>query len=86
MKEYDTQEENAASMAAEPQVSYGDTQQVLSMQGRCSQGIPLWYMSLERFGELFHQKLDACYSELQSDSKRCDWALHPVFFPIFVPN
>jgi hypothetical protein len=70
MKEYDNQEEQSASMAAEPQVAYGESQQIKSIPLGSSQNIPLGYMSLERFGELFHQKLDACYAELQGDSKQ----------------
>ena len=33
-------------------------------------GIPEGYMSLEAFGEAFHQKLDEAYAELQGDSKQ----------------
>ena len=33
-------------------------------------GIPEGYMSLEAFGESFHQKLDEAYAKLQGDSKQ----------------
>ncbi|MBQ6156394.1 MAG: hypothetical protein IJK22_07305 [Bacteroidales bacterium] len=29
--------------------------------------LPDGYMSLEQFGEIFHQKLNACYENVQSD-------------------
>lgn len=32
--------------------------------------IPAGYMSLERFGEIFHQKLDANYENLQSNRQQ----------------
>ena len=32
--------------------------------------IPAGYMSLERFGEIFHQKLDANYENLQSNRRQ----------------
>lgn len=70
MKEFDTQEETASSMASEPLVAYGETRHTMSMPHGSSIDIPAGYMSLERFGELFHQKLDACYAELHGDSKQ----------------
>ena len=30
--------------------------------------LPEGYMSLEQFGEIFHQKLDDCYAHLPSDN------------------
>lgn len=70
MKEYDTQEEDVTSMSAEAQAVYGETKQKNTMHHRTSQYIPFGYMPLERFGEFFHEKLDACYAELQGDSKQ----------------
>lgn len=32
--------------------------------------IPEGYMSLDKFGELFHRKLDEAYAKLQSDSEQ----------------
>lgn len=32
--------------------------------------IPEGYMSLDKFGELFHSKLDEAYAKLQSDSEQ----------------
>ena len=31
--------------------------------------VPEGYLSLEEFGEIFHQKLNAAYANLQGDSK-----------------
>ena len=56
-------------MASEPPATYGNMEQAHCFQGSSLQDIPLGYMTLERFGELFHQKLDACYAELQGDSQ-----------------
>ena len=33
--------------------------------------IPDGYMSLEQFGEIFHQKLDASYENLQNKQRSC---------------
>ena len=63
---YDSIEENTANMASEPQVAYGIATQFVPRP--YPDEIPEGYMTLERFGELFHQKLDACYARLQSDS------------------
>lgn len=69
MKSYDDIEETKPSMASEPQVSYGSVQASMTLPYPSSDRIPEGYMSLKRFGELFHQKLDACYAQLRSDSK-----------------
>lgn len=70
MKTYDTQEDKKTAIASEPAVTYGNLEQAHYFQGSSRQDIPLGYMTLERFGELFHQKLDACYAELQGDSQQ----------------
>ena len=33
------------------------------------QEIPQGYISLEKFGEIFHQKLDSAYAKIQRNSK-----------------
>lgn len=69
MESYDDKkEEKTASIASEPQVSYGNTQTVIPCQLRSSDKVPKGYMSLEQFGELFHQKLDECYAHLPSSN------------------
>lgn len=69
MESYEDNEERAASMASEPQVAFGNTQPVMPLHFGISDNIPNGYMSLEQFGELFHQKLDACYAHLPSDNQ-----------------
>lgn len=34
-----------------------------------AQEIPQGYVSLEKFGEIFHQKLDQAYAKIQRNSK-----------------
>ena len=70
MKPYENNEENKVTMAAEPQVAYGSVQPVPPSHFKSYNELPEDYMTLDRFGELFHQKLDACYAELQSNSKQ----------------
>ena len=65
---YDTKEENTPNMASEPQVDYGNTTQFNPRP--YSNEIREGFMTLERFGELFHQKLDACYARVQSNSEQ----------------
>ena len=65
---YDSKEEDTPNMASEPQVAYGNATQFIPLP--CSNEIPEGFMTLERFGELFHQKLDACYARLQGDSEQ----------------
>lgn len=67
MKSYDDIEDLKPSMASEPRVVYGSVQPSMPRPYPSSDRIPEGYMSLRRFGELFHQKLDACYAQLQSD-------------------
>ena len=66
--QYDSTEEDTPTMASEPPVAYESTTQFVPrpLHGE----IPEGFMTLERFGELFHQKLDACYERLQGDSKQ----------------
>ena len=70
MKTYDTQEDKKTAIASEPAVTYGNMEQAHCFQGSSLQDIPFGCMTLERFGELFHQKLDAYYAELQGDSQQ----------------
>ena len=57
-------------MASEPQVAYENAAQFAPRHYIRMDGVPEDCMSLERFGELFHQKLDACYARLRSNSKQ----------------
>lgn len=60
---YKTKKQNR-SEAQEPLATYGVMQQTPVMNDNI---LPDGYMSLDRFGEIFHQKLDACYENIQSD-------------------
>ena len=68
MESYKNNEEKPASIASEPQVAYGNTEPVTPVQHVTSSNAPQGYMSLEQFGELFHQKLDECYAHLPSSN------------------
>ena len=65
---YDSTENSAPTRASEPQMAYGNATQFLPRP--YSNEIPEGFMTLEHFGELFHQKLDACYARLQGDSEQ----------------
>jgi hypothetical protein len=70
MKPYDKQEENdSKNMVSEPEALYGSVQhnpiRIVSHNP-----VPKGYMTLDEFGELFHQKLDDCYAQLQNDNKQ----------------
>ena len=69
MKPYKQQEEEEnVKEASEPEAVYGIAQQsdiIPMVNGR---DVPEGYMTLEKFGELFHKKLDDCYAKLQSDN------------------
>ena len=62
-KKYKEKEPNIAT-AEEPAVVYNTAQKKTTKTE--NNDIPLGYMSLERFGEIFHQKLDDCYENLSS--------------------
>ena len=68
MKPYDNEEEKTSPSASEPQLAYGNVPQANPMPYNYSQDIPDGYMSLEQFGEIFHQKLDDCYAHLPSEN------------------
>lgn len=67
MKSYENIESDI-SMASEPQMAFGNVQATPPIQVNSYEGLPEGYMTLQCFGELFHQKLDACYAELRSNS------------------
>ena len=69
MKPYDNEEEKTSSSASEPQLAYGNVLRTNPMPYNYSQGTPNGYMSLEQFGEIFHQKLDDCYAHLPSENQ-----------------
>lgn len=59
------EKELKAMVAEEPAVLYNALRQPLTKTE--NNDIPLGYMSLERFGDLFHQKLDDCHEKLSSN-------------------
>ena len=67
---YDSEEEGTTTVASEPQVAYEIAEQFVPLPHNRMNGVPEGCMSLERFGELFHQKLDTCYVRLRSNSKQ----------------
>ena len=68
MKPYNDEEEKSSSIASEPQLAYGSVTQTTPLPKCSTQEVPKGYMTLEHFGELFHQKLDDCYAHLQSNN------------------
>lgn len=60
---YKTKTPNSSEVN-EPVASYCIPQQTIAMNDKY---LPDGYMSLEQFGEIFHQKLNACYENIQSD-------------------
>ena len=68
MKPYDNEEEKSPLMASEPQLAYGSATKCTHIPNLFPQGVPEGYMTLEHFGELFHQKLDDCYAHLPSST------------------
>lgn len=48
----------------EPTAMYGISHQAPVVEDTL---LPDGYMSLEQFGDIFHQKLDACYENIQGD-------------------
>ena len=53
-----------SSEVNDPVATYGIPQQTIAMNDKY---LPDGYMSLEQFGEIFHQKLNACYENVQSN-------------------
>ena len=68
MKPYNNEEKKSSSIASEPQLAYGNVTQTSPVPNCSTQGVPEGYMTLEHFGELFHQKLDDCYAHLPSNT------------------
>jgi hypothetical protein len=64
-KTYKTKDLNSSEVQ-EPLATYGVPQQMTALKDDC---LPDGFMSLDRFGEIFHQKLDACYENIQSNSQ-----------------
>ena len=62
MESYDNIEDTKPTIASEPQVAYTNAQSSMPMPYHSMDGIPDGYMSLVHFGELFHQKLNACHA------------------------
>lgn len=60
---YKTKTPNSSEVN-ESAATYGIPQQTITMNDKY---LPDGYMSLEQFGEIFHQKLNACYENVQSD-------------------
>lgn len=60
---YKTKKQNH-SVVQEPLATYGISHNPVVINDSV---IPDGYMSLEQFGEIFHQKLDANYENLQSN-------------------
>ena len=67
MKPYKQKKEKVKEVS-EPEAVYGIAQQSDIMQIVNGRDVPEGYMTLEKFGELFHKKLDDCYAKLQSDN------------------
>ena len=70
MKPYDKQNEENKNNVSEPEALYGTAQQQNPLNFIKTNSIPEGYMTLDEFGELFHQKLEACYEKLQNDNKQ----------------
>ena len=63
---YKTKKQNRSEVQ-EPLATYGISHNSVVINNLV---IPDGYMSLEQFGEIFHQKLDASYENLQSNRKQ----------------
>ena len=61
MKPYNKQKEIDKNNVSEPEALYGTVQQQNPLNFIKTNSIPEGYMSLDEFGELFHQKLETCY-------------------------
>ncbi|MBO7528476.1 MAG: hypothetical protein J6T37_01210 [Bacteroidales bacterium] len=70
MKPYDKQTENDNNKSSEPEALYGNVHRHSPVNLIKTKSIPEGYMTLDEFGELFHQKLEACYEKLQNDNKQ----------------
>ena len=70
MKPYNKQKEIDKNNVSEPEALYGTVQQQNPLNFIKNESIPEGYMTLDELGELFHQKLEACYEKLQNDNKQ----------------
>ena len=70
MKPYDKQTENNSNKVSEPEALYGTVHQQNPLNYIKTKSIPEGYMTLDEFGDLFHQKLETCYEKLQNDNKQ----------------
>ena len=61
MKPYNKQKEENKNNVSEPEALYGAAQQQNPLNFIKTNSIPEGYMTLNEFGELFHQKLETCY-------------------------
>lgn len=63
MSKYDNQKKNNESLeAAEPSMPYSPSIPSNSIHFQPLSELPDGYMTLEQFGEVFHQRLDCCYA------------------------
>ncbi len=62
-KTYKTKPQNDME-AQEPAAPYNISRQTIAMKDKY---LPDGYIPLDQFGEIFHQKLDACYENIRSD-------------------
>ena len=58
-------ENDKPTIASESTAIYGTADPTISPGFHPSPAMDDGYMTLEQFGELFHQKLDGCYANLQ---------------------
>jgi hypothetical protein len=63
---YKTKQQNCSEVQ-EPLASYGISRNPVVINDA---DIPDGYISLEQFGEIFHQKLDASYENLQNNRQQ----------------
>lgn len=66
---YNQEENDDASLAAEPSAAFSTAYTLDSLHCHVSSDLSDAYMTLEQFGELFHQKFDSCYEDLQRKGK-----------------
>ena len=70
MTTYDSQEEkDDVSKAEDPALTYGIANPSSLTNHKSLSDADKGYMTLEQFGELFHQKLDACYASLRGQDQ-----------------
>lgn len=71
MEPYEKQKENdSKNMVSEPEALYSNVQRYNPTRIESNNSVPQGYITLDEFGELFHQKLDDCYAHIQNDNKQ----------------